>query len=184
MSSGSEYHTEPKRASTHTHFKIDGDRLMAGFSRLRSRVLPAIVGIAIGSIVALVTLAATPLPLIHWPATAQVEYMGTDFTPRTMAGGSVEVLASDCTAMLVDVDSSVPTFVWATPWRTPIDFKNMAPPLTSYYWSGLAPVEHVSTVVTVSNPAAGVSLTVFDASFNESGPASFGFVFSANDCPQ
>lgn len=157
---------------------------MAGFSRLRSRALSTVGGIAIGSIVAILALAASPVSVIHWPATAQVEYMGTNFTPRTMAGGSVEVLASDCTTMLVDVDSSVPTYVWATPWRTPIDFNNTAPPAASYYWSGLAPVEHVSTVVTVSNPAAGVALTVFDASYNESGPASFGFVFSANDCPQ
>ena len=131
---------------------------------------------------AIVTLAASPPPVIHWPATAQVEYMGANFTPRTNAGESIEVLASDCTTMLADVDSSVPTSVWVTPWHTPIDFNNTAPPTAYYYWSGLTPIEHVSTVVTVANPAAGVALTVFDASYNESGPASFGFVFSASDC--
>ena len=156
---------------------------MAGFPRLRSRFLPTVVGIAIGTIVTIVTLAATPLPVIHWPTTAQVEFMGGDLLPRTMAAGSVEVLPSDCTTMLVDVDSPVPTYVCATPWHTPIDFNNTAPPSAFYHWSGLAPVDHVSTVVAVSSPPAGVALTVFDASYNESGSVSFGFAFTANDCP-
>lgn len=158
--------------------------MMVRLSRPRSRVLPIAVGIVIGAIVAVATLAASPVPVFHWPAAAQVEANGLNLTPRAMESVSVEVLASDCTTMLVDVDSTVPTYVWVTPWHTPIDFNNTAPPATSYYWSGLAPVEHVSAVVTVSNPSAGVAVTVFDASYNESGPGAFGFVFSASDCPR
>ena len=155
---------------------------MARFPRLPSRVLPAIVGIAVGTLVTIVTLAAAPVRAIHWPPTARVEFMGVPAQPRTAAGGSAKVMPSDCATMPVDVDSSVPTYVGTTPWHTPIDFNN-SPPATYYYWSGLAPVEHFRTVVTVSNPAAGVDLTVIDASYNERGLISFGFASSANDCP-
>ena len=84
--------------------------------------------------------------------------------------------------MLVDIDSQVPVNVWVTPHGTSIDFNSTVPLTPYYYWSGLTPIEHLSTVVTVANPASGVSLTVFDPSYKASGMASFGFVFSANDC--
>lgn len=155
---------------------------MAKLSRRAARVAPVLLGVAIGTLVAVLTLATSSAPAIQWPPAQQVEFLGANFTPRTSVTGSERVLPSDCATMLVDVDSTVPTNVWVTPWHTPVDFNGTAPPAPSYYWSGLTPVEHLSTVVTVTNPSAGVALTVLDASYNQSGPASFGFVFSASDC--
>ena len=86
--------------------------------------------------------------------------------------------------MLVDVDSSAPTNVGVAVWDTPRELNSIAPPAAYCDWSGIPPIEHVGTVVPVATPAAGVTLTVFDTSDNESGPTSFGFVFSANDCPR
>jgi hypothetical protein len=133
--------------------------------------------------VAVLVLATSPPPGIHWPPAVEVENMGTNFTPRTMAGAEIAVLPSDCTTMLVDVDSKVPTNVWAAPLGTPINFNATSFQAPFYFWSGSVPVEHLSVVVSISNPSAGISLTLFDPSYNLSGYASFGFAFSASDCP-
>jgi hypothetical protein len=162
---------------------IVGHLIMARLTRRRAPTLPLLVGIVTGSIVTVLVLATSPAPGIQWPPAAQVEFMGTTFTPRGVAGGGVSALAPDCTTMLVDVDSSVPTNVWAAPLGTPINFNATQFPAPFYYWSGPIPVGHISVVVTVSDPSAGISLTLLDASFNLSGPAHFGFAFSASDCP-
>ena len=156
---------------------------MARLARPRAWVIALLVGLVIGSIVVVLTFATSPPPGIQWPPAAQVENMGTTFTPRTVAGGGVSALPSDCTRMLVDVDSNVPVTAWVTPHDTPIDFNRTAAPPSSYYWTGVIPVEHLGVVVKITDPSAGFSLTVFDPSYHQSGSATFGSAFSASDCP-
>jgi hypothetical protein len=156
---------------------------MTGNSRPYARIAPALLGVLIGALVVVLTLSTAPPPGIPWPAASQVEDLGSSFTPRGTAGEGVPVLAADCTTMLVDVNSNVSTNVWAAPHGTPIDFNATSFPAPFYYWSGSIPVEHLSVVVTVSNPSMGISLTFFDPSYNQSGHVSFGFAFSASDCP-
>jgi len=108
--------------------------------------------------------------------------MGANFSPRSTAVGGISVLPSDCTTMLVDVDSHVPVSVGAAPHGTQIDLNATSFGAPFYFWSGSVPLEPLSVVLSVSDPGAGVSLTSFDPSYDQGGNASFGFVFSANDC--
>jgi len=144
-----------------------------------------LAGIALGVVVAVLILATSPRPSsIKWPPASQVEATGANLTPRAQAGGGVAALASDCTTALVDVDAHLPVEVWLAPAGTPINYNATAFPAPFYFWSGANPVEHLSVVVTVSDPNEGFSLTVFDPSYTQSGPASFGIWFSGNGCPQ
>jgi len=88
---------------------------------------------------------------------------------------------SDCTTLLVDLDGAVPTNLWvvAAMHASGINNSTLA---SAYYSSGAMPQVHVHAVVQVTDPAAGVGVTVFNPSYNESGRVTFGFVFSASDC--
>ena len=104
------------------------------------------------------------------------------FEPRDWVIAGVGPVASDCTSLLVDLDSAVPTNLWVVAAMHDSDVNNTTL-ASAYYSSGAMPLEHVSAVVQITDPAAGVAVTVFNPSYNESGRVSFGFVFSAPNCP-
>jgi hypothetical protein len=157
---------------------------VAIFSRRSAPVYGIVSGVAVGAIVTFLVLATTPAQSGYsWPPASRVENASSNFEPRTTAGIGIEILAPDCTTMLVDMDSTMPASVWVVPHGAPINYNETTPSPGNYHWSGNTPVEHLSVVVSITNPAAGFTIGVFDASYTENGTAYFGFAFSASDCP-
>jgi len=143
-------------------------------------------GAAAGVIVTILVLTTSPAPppSINWPSASQVENVSGNLTPRNVDGVGTSALAPDCTTVLVDVDSNVSVGVWVTQHDTTISYNaTVAPDLSPYYyWSGPTGVEQVREIVTVTNPSAGITLAVMDASYTQNGTAYFGLWFPASDC--
>ncbi len=140
-------------------------------------------GVVVGVVATILILATSPGPPgIQWPPANQVENNSAMFQPRGWVVVGVGPVASECSTLLVDLDSAVPANLWVVAAMHNSDVNNTT--LTSaYYSSGAMPVEHVHAVVQIMDPAAGVAVAVFNPSYNESGRVSFGFVFSVPNCP-
>lgn len=162
---------------------VSGKRAMRGRSRRRASVYALILGIAVGMVLSIPVLASPHPQGYQWPPTAQVEFATAGFEPWKVTESGVASLPSDCTTMLVDMDSTFPAAVWVVPHNATINYNSSVGSPSFYYWSGATPTEHVSAVVSITNPTAGVWLVVFDPSSNQTGQASWGFVFSASNCP-
>ena len=133
---------------------------------------------------AVLILATAPRPTgFQWPPASQVENISGPINPLNAAVVFWGPLASNCTTMLVDLDSTLPAVVWVTPHITDVLSNLTARGNGTYYWSGITPVSHLSTVVSITDPAGGLDLIVLNASENLTGDFSFGSVFSANGCP-
>jgi hypothetical protein len=157
---------------------------MQALSRRRGEVFAILLGIAIGCIVTVVVLAtATRPPGYQWPPASQVEGSSVNFQTRGTGIVGTGELPPDCTLMLADLDSTIPVVLWVTPHTEGVVSNGSLTISSYYYWSGDTPVTHVSAVVTITDPAAGANLVVFNPSANQSGVAYFGFAFSAGDCP-
>lgn len=142
------------------------------------------IGASVGAVISLLILAST-LPTstgYHWPTAAQVEDAGAYFTPGISGGLASEAVGNNCTTMLADVNSNVSIEVWVTPWNTAVNPGTPEPPASYYYWSGLAGLKNLSTILTITDPSGGVALSLYDATENQSGSAQFGYVFEQPDC--
>jgi hypothetical protein len=158
-------------------------RPMTGLPQRHVPLYSLLLGLGLGAVISILILASSPPQGHQWPPAAQVEFATAGFGPWKVAASGTASLPADCTTMLVDMDSTFPASVWVVPHNATIDYNTTVGSPEYYYWSGATPTEHVSAVVSISNPAAGVWLAVFDPSSNRTGQASWGFAFSANDCP-
>jgi hypothetical protein len=143
-------------------------------------------GVAAGAIVVVLILATSPALFAgyQWPPAGQVEGWSVRFAqPGIYQDGSGQ-LASDCTTMLAELDSNAPVTLWVIPYIEMVN-SSIPPTISSYYyWSGGTPVSHISTVVTITDPAAGINMVVYDSSELSNIIVHFGFWFSASDCPE
>lgn len=155
-------------------------------SRRREPAYAILSGIAVGAIVTVLVLATSPAPAEYpWPPVSQVEGYTVHFTEDgSVTRGGTGRLPSDCTRMLVDLTSTVPVTLWVTDLAGASVPSNGTPPsIPSYnYWSGSAAVTVVSTVVAMAPPDT-FWMVVYDGDEYPTGTASFGFWFSASDCP-
>lgn len=172
-----------EKAKISSIYLVPGKRAMRGRSRRRTFVYPLIMGIAVGMVLSIPVLASPHPQGYQWPDRNQVEFATAGFGPWTVDASGVASLPSNCTTMLVDMDSTFPAEVWVVPHNATINYNSSEGSPSYYYWSGPTPTEHISAIVSISNPAAGVWLAVRDPSSNQTGQASWGFVFSASDCP-
>ena len=156
---------------------------MMASSHGRRAVYAVLPGIAIGAVVTVILLATATQPAVYyWPSASQVETTSVTFAGRGVGLFGTGGLPSDCTTMLVDLDSTLPVVLWVIPHSESVA-TNGTPTIASYYyWSGETPVSHVSSVATVTDPANGIDFVVFDPA-NLTGTASAGAAFSASDCP-
>jgi hypothetical protein len=159
------------------------NRPMKGRLRRHPPVYAFLLGIGLGAVISVLILASSPPQGYRWPPAAQVEFATAGFEPKEIAGSGVASMPSDCTTMLVDMDSTIPVGVWVVPHGATINYNSSVGSPWYYYWSGPTPTEHVSTVISISSRGTGIWLALFDPSPNQGGQASWGFVFSASDCP-
>ncbi len=150
---------------------------------IRRPIFGASVGAAVGAVLtAVILMMSSSSAGYQWPPQKSILFLGGSFTPRTMAGGGVAALPSDCNLMLIGVNSTVPLEVWLAPHGADINFTSGTSSPRYYYWSGTTPLEQLRTVVSLTNPAQGFSFTLFDPSNSESGNATWGYAFSSSDC--
>ena len=155
--------------------------------RPRGPAYAILSGIAVGSVVAILVLVYAHAPAgYQWPPTSQVEGWTVRFTEDGSAVRGDTGLPPDCTTMLVDLDSTVAVTLWVIPSGPVYLPSNGTPPsFPSYlYWSGSVGVTHVNTVIMVTDTENGVALVVFDGNEYPTGVASFGYWFTASDCPE
>ena len=150
-------------------------------SRQRGASYGAAAGAVVGAIVAVLVLSLGSAPLEYqWPASDTP--LGGYLAPGTTEGFGLFALPTDCSSMLIDLNSTVPAMVWAAPWGTPVNFNATSFGGPFYFWSGAVAVDHLSVVVSILRPGAGMSVTVRDTSATENGSALFNIWFPSSGC--
>lgn len=141
------------------------------------------LGVAVGMLFVVLALASSLPPSgYNWPPASRVESNSMAISgPAGRGGIGAGAEPADCTTMLLDLDSTGRVQLWVIP-QTEGYSSNISVPIPFfYYWTGTTGATHISTVVTITDPADGIAM-VLQTSGGENGTAYFGFVFSASDC--